>query len=67
MAQGREPLRRPSDSPRFKAICAGVTTIYDAGNNQDFIFSFREGERSGEIVAPRIFGMGMSRRMLNLG
>lgn len=24
-------------------------------NDQDFIFSFREEERSGEIVAPRIF------------
>ncbi len=39
-------------------LYAGVTTIYDAGNDQDYIFSFREQERSGEIVAPRIFATG---------
>ena len=39
-------------------LYAGVTSIYDAGNDQDFIFSFRKKERAGEIVAPRIFAAG---------
>ena len=39
-------------------LYSGVTTLYDAGNNPDFIFSLREKERSGQIVAPRIFATG---------
>jgi len=39
-------------------LYSGITTIYDAGNNPDFIFSLREKERSGQIVAPRIFATG---------
>jgi len=36
----------------------GFTTIYDAGNNPDFILPLREQERSGKIIAPRIFATG---------
>ena len=39
-------------------LYSGVTSIYDAGNNPDFILSLRGKERSGEIVAPRIFATG---------
>ena len=39
-------------------LYSGVTSIYDAGNNPDFIFVLRAQERSGEIVAPRIFATG---------
>ena len=39
-------------------LYSGVTAIYDAGNDPDFIFSLRERERSGEIVSPRIFATG---------
>lgn len=39
-------------------LLSGVTTIYDAGNNPDFIFELRRRERAGEISAPRIFATG---------
>lgn len=39
-------------------LYAGVTTIYDAGNSPDFIFTLRERERSGALVAPRILATG---------
>lgn len=37
---------------------AGVTSIYDSGNNPDFIFGLRADERAGRILAPRIFATG---------
>ncbi len=39
-------------------LYAGITSVYDAGNNPDFIFELRRRERAGEIVAPRIFAAG---------
>lgn len=39
-------------------LYCGVTTIYDAGNNPDYIFGLREKERAGQIVSPRIFAAG---------
>ncbi|MCB2108222.1 MAG: amidohydrolase family protein [Rhodobacteraceae bacterium] len=36
----------------------GVTSVYDSGNNPDFIFKLRANERAGEIVSPRIFAAG---------
>jgi imidazolonepropionase-like amidohydrolase len=39
-------------------IYSGVTTILDVGNNPDFIFALREEERTGKIVAPRVFAAG---------
>jgi len=36
----------------------GFTTIFDAGNNPDFILPLRERERAGQIVSPRIFATG---------
>lgn len=39
-------------------LYSGVTSIYDSGNMPDYILGLRELERSGEIVAPRIFATG---------
>jgi len=39
-------------------LYAGVTTIFDAGNQGSFIFALREKERADQIVSPRIFATG---------
>ena len=39
-------------------LYAGVTTIFDAGNQATFIFALRDKERAGTIVSPRIFATG---------
>ena len=39
-------------------IYSGFTSVFDAGNNPDYIFGLRERERADEIVAPRIFATG---------
>jgi imidazolonepropionase-like amidohydrolase len=39
-------------------LYAGVTTVFDAGNNADYIFDLRARERAGTLVAPRIFATG---------
>lgn len=39
-------------------LYSGVTSVYDAGNNPDHILALREDERSGDLVAPRIFATG---------
>ncbi|MGD8328675.1 MAG: amidohydrolase family protein [Acidobacteriota bacterium] len=39
-------------------LYSGVTAIFDAGNDPDFILSLRRREREGEIVAPRIYATG---------
>ncbi len=39
-------------------LYSGITTVYDAGNNADFIFDMRARERAGSLVAPRIFASG---------
>ena len=39
-------------------LYSGVTSVFDAGNNPDHIYSLRKAERAGEIVAPRIYAAG---------
>lgn len=39
-------------------LYSGVTSIYDSGNNTDFIFAMRADERGGKVVSPRIFAGG---------
>jgi imidazolonepropionase-like amidohydrolase len=39
-------------------LYAGVTTIFDAGNQGTFIFALRDKERAGTLVSPRIFATG---------
>jgi imidazolonepropionase-like amidohydrolase len=39
-------------------LYSGVTSIYDAGNDADYIYSRRDDERAGKILSPRIFATG---------
>jgi len=39
-------------------LYSGITMLYDAGNDPDFILKLREQERAGEIESPRIFATG---------
>ena len=39
-------------------LYSGVTTIYDAGNQPDFILGLRADERAGKILSPRILATG---------
>lgn len=39
-------------------LYSGVTSIYDAGNNPDYIMRLRDDERAAKIDAPRIFATG---------
>ena len=39
-------------------LYSGVTSVYDSGNHNNFIFRLRDDERSGKIVSPRIFATG---------
>jgi imidazolonepropionase-like amidohydrolase len=39
-------------------LYAGVTTVYDAGNQADVILPLRADERAGRILSPRIFATG---------
>lgn len=39
-------------------LYCGVTSVHDAGNDEDFIFKIRQMERDGEIISPRIFAAG---------
>lgn len=39
-------------------LYAGVTSLFDAGNNPSFIMKLRERERSGSLLSPRIFATG---------
>ncbi|MCH7565209.1 MAG: amidohydrolase family protein [Gemmatimonadetes bacterium] len=39
-------------------LYSGVTTVFDAGNNPDYIMDLRAQERAGEIASPRIFATG---------
>jgi imidazolonepropionase-like amidohydrolase len=39
-------------------LYAGITSVFDAGNDPDYIFDLRARERAGTLVAPRIFASG---------
>ena len=39
-------------------LYSGVTSVFDSGNNADFIFGLRDEERRGAIISPRIFATG---------
>lgn len=39
-------------------LYSGVTTVFDAGNDPDFILTLRQRQREGEIQGPRIFATG---------
>lgn len=54
----RKRNRREAEEALASYLFSGVTTIYDAGNDPDFILSLRADERAGKIAAPRIFATG---------
>lgn len=39
-------------------LYSGVTSIFDAGNDPEYILWLRDRERAGEIAAPRIYATG---------
>ena len=39
-------------------LFSGITSVFDAGNDPDYILGLRARERAGRIVAPRIFATG---------
>ncbi len=39
-------------------LYSGITSIFDAGNDPDFILALRERERRGALTSPRIFATG---------
>ena len=39
-------------------LYSGFTTVFDAGNDPDYIFGLRARERAGEIASPRILATG---------
>ncbi len=39
-------------------LYSGITSVFDAGNDPDYIMGLRAQERAGEITAPRIFATG---------
>ena len=57
--RGREG---PNEEAGIRALhgflYSGFTSVFDAGNNPDYIFGLREQERTDQIVAPRIFATG---------
>ncbi len=55
---GGGPDRRAGVQALHGFLYSGFTSVYDAGNNPDFIFSLRERERTGQILSPRIFAAG---------
>lgn len=63
---GSDPLATSKKKPDWRSgktalasyLYSGVTSIYDAGNDPDYIFKLRDYERSGELLSPRIFATG---------
>ncbi|MFN8573697.1 MAG: amidohydrolase family protein [Gemmatimonadaceae bacterium] len=39
-------------------LYSGITTVFDAGNDPDFIFPLRAQERAGTLMSPRILASG---------
>lgn len=50
--------RKTGEAALASYLYAGVTSIYDAGNNPDYIYALRADERAGKIQSPRIFATG---------
>ena len=39
-------------------LYSGITSVYDAGNNADYIMGLRQDERAGTLLSPQIFASG---------
>jgi len=58
LARGRGGASEAGMRALHSFLYAGVTSIFDAGNDPDYIFDLRARERAGTIVAPHIFATG---------
>lgn len=56
--QVRPEDREEGVSVLHSFLFSGITTVYDASNNADYIFGLREEERAGTLLSPRIFATG---------
>lgn len=60
--QGGRGRDAPDETAGIRALhgflWSGVTSVYDAGNDPDYVFGLRERERAGEIASPRVFASG---------
>lgn len=54
----RPENRALSTTALHSFLYSGVTTVYDAGNQADYIMSLRAAERAGDLLSPRIFATG---------
>jgi len=57
-AQGSDKLIPEQSWVNLASLAYGVTTLHDPSNDTDEIFAAAELQRSGAIVAPRIFSTG---------
>jgi len=56
--KGAKDDKRAAKQALASFLYSGVTSIYDAGNSPNLIFSLREQERAGTLASPRIFATG---------
>lgn len=54
----KKSARLSGETALASYLYSGVTSIYDAGNDPDYIYSLRDDERAGDILSPRIFATG---------
>lgn len=56
----RKPIvdREAGLSALHSYLYMGVTSVYDSGNNPDFIYPLRADEQAGKIMSPHIFAAG---------
>ncbi|MEW9798830.1 amidohydrolase family protein [Alteromonas sp. CYL-A6] len=57
-AQGRNEIIPQQNWSQYSNLAFGVTTIHDPSNDTTEIFAAAELQRSGDIVAPRIYSTG---------
>jgi len=57
-SQGRNEIVPQQNWYNYAALAFGVTTIHDPSNDNSSIFTAKEMQRAGLIVAPRIFTTG---------
>lgn len=57
-AMANRQLTPQQNWQQYANLAFGVTTIHDPSNDNDAIFSMAELQRTGQVVAPRIFSTG---------
>ena len=58
LKKSTEPDFRKGIQALQSYLYSGVTSIYDAGNDPEYILKLRADERTGKITSPRIFATG---------